>query len=134
MFIADVLLWIIVYPWWMIKALICLYVWIFYLFEYNLWTHRLEHVLKYDSIRTAAIDPADWSHTCDTVRTELVSREPYQVTSVFTFSKCKDGRSCSSSLSHHHLNRELVNGEKARRGRVQDLSRKDLYCFCKKPS
>ncbi len=51
------------------------------------------------------IDPADWrSVLTDAVRTGLVLRGPFQISSDFTFSKRKDGRS-------HYMYRTLVNGE-----------------------
>lgn len=73
-------------------------------------------------IQGAPIDPADWPALCDAVRTELVSRGPYQTSPDFTFPKRDDGRSCH----YNHFYRKLVNGEKIKRSWLV-YSRKKKY-------
>ncbi|XP_070406261.1 zinc finger MYM-type protein 5-like [Nothobranchius furzeri] len=73
------------------------------------------------------MDPADWpQQLTDAVKSELVSRGPYEVKPDFTFPKNEDGRSF-----HHHVHRQLVNGEKIKRTWLMYSPKRDsLYCFC----
>ncbi|XP_048008983.1 fasciculation and elongation protein zeta-2 isoform X2 [Megalobrama amblycephala] len=73
-------------------------------------------------IQGAPIDPADWP--ARKVRTELVSRGPYQTSPDFTFPKRDDGRSCH----YNHFYRKLVNGEKIKRSWLV-YSRKKILCI-----
>jgi len=81
-----------------------------------------------EPVQAGPVDPADWPRQLtDIVRTELVSRGPYEVKTDFTFPKSEDGR----SFHNHYVHRQLVNGEKIKRTWLMySPKRGSLYCFC----
>lgn len=83
--------------------------------QHALLQHCRLHTLP--DFQGAPIDPADWPALCDAIRTELVSRRPYQTSPDFTFPKRDDGRSCH----YNHFYRKLVNG--------LYIQRKEILCI-----